>query len=346
VKRIVLLQGLRAAAALAVTIHHLLHEPYGAASAAWLSRLPWEAGVDVFFVISGFVMVYASRRLFGAPRASRIFLHRRLARIVPLYWASTTVFLVVAMMRPEALNSPSPTPAEILASYAFIPWARADGLIQPVYSLGWTLNYEMLFYAVFALFLPLSRGKTVISVTACLGVAVTAGWLYPPGVPALIFWSNPLVLEFVVGMGLALLAERGLALPNALRLAMAVLGLGLLMPNSWNGAFVPPFMAGASMLAAGCVLGPDPRVPRLLFVWMQRLGDASYGLYLLHPFALRAVTLAWGALGLTSVAAASLASATALGLALSAALVSYARIEAPLMRSLGSSATAPRPTGP
>jgi exopolysaccharide production protein ExoZ len=185
--RILLLQGLRAAAALSVTVHHMLHEPYGSIAIAWLSNLPWQSGVDVFFVISGFVIVHSSARLFGAAGASRVFLWRRLARIVPLYWVVTMAFLVVDVMFPHGLNSPSPGLLQILASYAFIPWPAENGLIQPVYSLGWTLNYEMMFYAVFALFLQLSRVRAVVAAAVVLGSAVIAGWVLRPQQPALIF---------------------------------------------------------------------------------------------------------------------------------------------------------------
>ena len=70
-----------------------------------IAAFPWEAGVDVFFVISGFIMVHASAPLFGtAPGGGRIFLARRIARIVPIYWAVTTLYLAIALAVPEFLN--------------------------------------------------------------------------------------------------------------------------------------------------------------------------------------------------------------------------------------------------
>src|SRR3954452_6003020 len=95
------LQALRAIAALSIAILHVLNEaiafdPSGAA-ARWHDALPWGAGVDLFFVISGFVMVYSSGDLFGQRDGASRFMLRRLIRIVPLYWAATTLFLLIAV---------------------------------------------------------------------------------------------------------------------------------------------------------------------------------------------------------------------------------------------------------
>ena len=84
-----------------MVVHHVLHEPYGGADTGLLSGLPWESGVDVFFVISGFVMVYSSSRLFAAPSGSRVFLRRRLARIVPLYWTATELVCNLKIVQSE-----------------------------------------------------------------------------------------------------------------------------------------------------------------------------------------------------------------------------------------------------
>ena len=332
--RILLLQGLRAAAALAVVVLHTLHEPYGAPAAAFLSRVPFAAGVDVFFVISGFVMVHASGRLFGARGATGSFLGRRLARIVPLYWAATTVFLLIAAVLPRGLNSPAPDFAEVMASYAFIPWPRADGLVQPVYSLGWTLNYEMFFYLVFSLLLPLSRVRAVASVACVLTALVVIGQDYPPRQLGLVFWTGPMLLEFIAGMGLAMLVGRGVTLPSAARIVLGLLGLALLSLVPPGVPFLPACLPGASVLVAAVVLGREPGMHGGVVRWMVRLGDASYALYLLHPFVLRTLTIGFGALALSGLTASLLVSATAVILACCLALISYTWFEAPLTRGL------------
>jgi peptidoglycan/LPS O-acetylase OafA/YrhL len=225
------------------------------------------------------------------------------------------------------LNTAPPSLGAVLAAYTFLPWARPDGLVQPVYSLGWTLNYEMFFYAVFALFLGLPRPRAVAAVALALGAAVLAGWLLRPASVALAFWTNPIMLQFAAGMGLALL---GVSLPGAARLVLAVAGLALLVlaPEEWHRGL--RFAPGAVLLVAAAALGPEPRLGPRTAAWMARLGDASYALYLVHPFALRGVALAYAALGLP----AALAAALAVTLAVAVALASHRWFEAPLTRRL------------
>src|ERR1700730_16181483 len=141
-RAIVSVQALRAIAALAVVLCHAdqihrwllgLKDPYP------LEQLA--SGVDLFFVISGFVMVYSSRDLFAVKGAARTFFTRRVARIVPPYWA-VMVIAIPLMALPSDWRS-------LLGSYLFIPYRAPGDNIVPVYGVGWTLNFEMFFYALF-----------------------------------------------------------------------------------------------------------------------------------------------------------------------------------------------------
>ncbi len=145
------IQILRAVAALAIALLHSFQDAENLARRAGFEitlqgRWPLEAGVDLFFVISGFVMVYASRDMFGSAGSVAPFLRRRAARIIPIYWAVTIIYLVISLGGLGPVNRPKPDGWEILASFLFIPWpVGGSTLVQPVYSLGWTLNYEMFF---------------------------------------------------------------------------------------------------------------------------------------------------------------------------------------------------------
>jgi peptidoglycan/LPS O-acetylase OafA/YrhL len=97
-------------------------------------------GVDIFFVISGFVMVYSSERLFGQPGAPITFFARRLARIVPLFWAATTILVWVVV--------PYASTKAVLGSLFFGPHIPSEA---PLLLVGWTLIFEMFFYVVFAI---------------------------------------------------------------------------------------------------------------------------------------------------------------------------------------------------
>ncbi len=140
------IQLLRALAALSVVITHTLHE-----TGAHEQTLNLGFGVDVFFVISGFIMAQTSLREFGMAGAPLRFFLRRLARVAPIYWLLTTLMLAGSLIAPSLLNVPTGGLGHIVASYLFIPDARGAGEMRPVLALGWTLNYEMFFYALFSL---------------------------------------------------------------------------------------------------------------------------------------------------------------------------------------------------
>ena len=303
------IQVLRAFAALAIVIHHGIFETVAFAASGGTAFLPpkilpWPAGVDLFFVISGFVMVVSSQRLFGKAGGPRHFLWRRAARIVPLYWAATALVLLASALIPGAVSTVRPSLAMALASFAFIPMARPDGVTQPVYSLGWTLNFEMFFYAVFALFLPLSRSRALAGIALALGAATVFGLLVRPANAALAFWSAPMVLLFVAGMGIATLRLAGFGLPLPFRLSMVLAALALLALDPFGLMRDPLAMvqtldvariaawgvpAALLMMAAALRGKEEPAERRSGAVWtlLVALGEASYALYLIHPFVFR-----------------------------------------------------------
>jgi peptidoglycan/LPS O-acetylase OafA/YrhL len=292
------IQLLRGLAALSVAFLHAQHDAQGLAertarSFEAISVFPFMAGVDVFFVISGFVMVYASGPLYGAEGARGVFLARRFARIAPLYWAVTSLYLAVVLTAPSLLNSPSPSAWMVVASYLFIPATRSDGLVQPLYSLGWTLNYEMFFYALFALVLvfPLKRAVVVL-MALLIGLSVAGSLVRFP--QPLRFWTDPIVLEFAFGVGLGWLKLQGVTLSRPWRWALSILGVALLMlvttEIGQSVGFVRPLHWGipAALLVAAAAFGearPDA-VVRSTRVGAA-LGDMSYAIYLIHPFVIR-----------------------------------------------------------
>lgn len=306
------IQWLRALAAAMVVVHHARHE-IAALGLRGLENavLPWWAGVDVFFVISGFIIVHATGAVGAAPGGRGRFLAHRIARVVPLYWLVTTLFLAIALVRPSLLGDGSAAaldPAYVAASYLFWPLARADGTPQPLYGLGWTLNCEMFFYAAFALGLGWGRRVAVAWIAAFLVLLTILGAaLFWTALP-LAFWSNPVVLEFLLGAGIALARAEGLRLGGPVRGGLTALGLGLLGLAEALGAeplgFARPLVFGlpAALLVAAAGLGgagrgvETPGSPPLR--WLGALGNASYALYLVHPFVLRAGREAIGRLGL------------------------------------------------
>jgi len=292
--KLLYIQILRAGAALSVAILHAQHDAGAmAAQMNWpfqaLDHIPFGAGVDIFFVISGFIIVYSSQKLFEIPQAGRVFLTRRLVLVVPLYWTATTLYLGVALVLPGAVNSEILDPGFVLSSYLFIPMARPDGLVQPLYSLGWTLNYEMFFYAIFALVLVWPKQRGVLALIALMVAAAALGRIVKLPQP-LGFWTDPIILEFAFGMALALLKIERVVLPRSLRAVLVLGGLGLLVLGADAGTpRVFAYGVPAALFVAAAALGVERARADTWFTRVgSALGDASYALYLIHPFVVRA----------------------------------------------------------
>ena len=263
--------------------------------------VPWGAGVDLFFVISGFIMVHASARLFGRDGARVEFLRRRLIRIVPLYWLATTAFLALLAAATLKGGDPFPDARAILASYAFVPAdTYGDGHLFPVFDLGWTLNYEMFFYGLLALVVAWPRRRALAALGVLLAVLVGIGAVVP-GPSAAWFWTRPIILDFGLGLLVGALVAGRVVLPVRLRGVMALAGVAMLLADPFHvfdgvvgttvaNAWPRVLVAGVPvvMVLAAALLGPEPRLPRGAAPF-TRVGDASYSLYLFHPFALIAM---------------------------------------------------------
>ncbi|MFD0934864.1 acyltransferase family protein [Methylobacterium trifolii] len=344
---IVPIQILRACAAAMVVVHHGLHEAaalnLAGSGAEAVARLPWWAGVDVFFVISGFIIVQASGPRYDAPGGRRRFLVHRVARVVPLYWLVTALYLAVALAAPSSLGDAGAAardPGYVAASFLFWPALRPDGTPQPLYGLGWTLNCEMVFYGLFALGLGHGRRVAVAWIVGFLGLLTAAGALVPLSGLPLAFWSNPVVLEFALGAGLGLARSEGLRLPSPARLVLAVAGIGLLFLQAGGAdpeGFARPLGFGlpAAMLVAAAAFGSahekrDPAPVR----WLAAIGDASYALYLVHPFVLRAAREGVLRLGLAPWLGTLGVLCLMLALSVGAALLVFRFVERPATRRL------------
>lgn len=336
------LQYLRALAALTVVIHHagfdagVLAQKTGQVFS--LETIPWMAGVDMFFVISGFIMVYASGSLFEQNGGTLVFLKRRLVRIIPLYWLMISLFLIVMLLTPQALNSEKPGFWQIIASYLFIPHTRNDGLVQPVYSLGWTLNYEMFFYLVFACSLIFSRQKAVAGLSFLFLGLVAIGYIYEPLPQPFGFWTNSIILEFVFGMWIACLWQSSVKIKSMVLYGAAIFAFALLIIDLSN--ILPRFLAFGVPAAILVTVAAFKSDRSFLPVWLQQtgllIGNASYALYLVHPFIVRAGRIAFERTGLSGSIALWVYIVICVFASCAAALVLYRWFEKPVMQKLSS----------
>ena len=193
------IQILRFVAALAVAVAHL----QGDLRRLSLPTLPdgfviGAVGVDLFFVISGFVIVYSSENLFGRSDAPLYFFLRRAARIWPMYAAFTLAITAHLLYRYGTLEIAGHSWASLAASLAFIPFVNLHGTTTPIYGVGWTLNFEMFFYLLFACLVWLPRLWATTAAATVLLTLVLAGRLEMiPGPYNLL--TSTIVLEFAYG---------------------------------------------------------------------------------------------------------------------------------------------------
>lgn len=341
--RIDSLQILRFLAAFLVLCGHSQHalvERIGAGAGPWgFVPLDWGLGVDVFFVISGFVMYYMMHDRFGNAGAAADFLRRRLIRIAPLYWLFTTLAIVVMV----ATGAPRPGPLNLLFSYLFLPGPVCGDYCFPAFTLGWTLNYEMMFYLVFAIALPFRRtAGLAIIVGTILGLMVAAQ-LAPPGWTMLHFWGYPLTGEFLAGIALAHLFLKGVRIPRGAALAMLPLALVLAVIGYQTDAYdtIGRIVTGgvpATLIMAAAVLGLEPRggrqlAPTGIAALLVAGGDASYALYLSHPIAIKVAEAIMQKLGLFARAPVMLLPIAIVG-ALIGAVIVHRWIEKPMLAFL------------
>ena len=283
------LQALRGIACLLVVLLHLwgMEKAFGGQT---LSAVEWFgfAGVDLFFVISGFIITTTSRRHLGVPAQAPTFLFRRLWRIYPMFWVAMAISVPASM----ACFDPAP-----LLNLSGETWAKWLALLPSkpenlVIVQAWTLEYELMFYLVFA---------AVLCVPPRLGAGLLAGWAIIVGVemvfgggrkPFAGHFQSPYVLEFLAGSLIAWLSEKGVRAGGWLALAggVASAAVGILVASRMAPEAVPAALAGeplrvpifgpaSALIVYGFVsLEGRMRMPRSLL----RIGDASYSLYLLH----------------------------------------------------------------
>jgi peptidoglycan/LPS O-acetylase OafA/YrhL len=279
------IQVLRAVAALGVVTFHLAAE-INTVGTPFPELFIGSAGVDLFFVVSGYVMVSSSSSLFGAPGGAATFLSRRLIRIVPLYWAASTVLLVHTLMRHSDLQSADLSWGALIASFAFIPYPRPSGEFGPLLKVGWTLNYEMFFYVIFAAALAFRRAVAlalVVCVVAGVAIASMAVW---PGAQITSVWPAPIIAEFAFGVLVGAMKLRGAQLSRWVSALLIIIGTALLLAPYAFGLTEPRLLlwgAPMAMIVAGAALG-EWKGEGVFSRGMAKLGDASYALYLIHPF--------------------------------------------------------------
>lgn len=304
-EKLLSVQALRGIAALLVVLFHI--------DAMFRGGGPWSraagefwgrgfAGVDLFFVISGFIMVYVSRDIAPSLKSAGRFLYDRVTRIYPLWWVFAGLMMVyfyTAYGSPAAPDKAAgdAIPAYIAKSLLLLPQTE-----DPVLGVGWTLIYEMQFYLLFAIGLLFARKWLPIWIGIWSAVILVGSliWAQPlhAGNLAQLFIS-PLNIEFILGALVALYVSRGPLKNGAIWLGLGAIGFAaalLFFPDNkiipFNWTRVVCFGIPGALIILGVVTLEREgrlRVPSPLV----KIGDWSYSLYLSHLLVLLSLTRIW-----------------------------------------------------
>ncbi|MDF2996117.1 MAG: hypothetical protein K0R27_1754 [Xanthobacteraceae bacterium] len=332
-------QILRFIAAAVVLFGHAQHEAQSftisGANFIMFTPIDWGSGVDIFFIVSGFVMYYICHDRFGRDGEVGRFLKRRVIRVVPPYWLFTGLMIVATVLFSAQLNHSSIDLNHVLASLFFLPWVNPYGETLPFLILGWTLNYEIFFYICFAVALYFPRAWGVTTLCFAFAAAAALHPIVPDSAWMLRFWSDPIILEFLMGIALAALFLRGFRLSPMVGLLL-VLGGFILLTVFFMSGFREPSLrflwsgAPALLISAGLALQSEGERHSPAYRALVSCGTASYSLYLSHPFTINAVGLVWRKLALDMPWLFVFVTCVA---SIAASLVVYALVEKPLVSS-------------
>jgi exopolysaccharide production protein ExoZ len=266
------LQAVRALAAIGVVVFH-----FGLMPATSLPFLVGASGVDIFFVLSGFIIAHSSTR------SARHFLAHRLIRVLPAYWIATVIAALFTLQNLDLSEAAD----WLVQSLFYLP---GPGGRPALIFVAWTLVYELAFYLLYwtALRFGARRAPAIaLALLLILGLADFPGWPGP--------W--PLLIEFGIGIGIFLLTERLAAVravPGVVGLSIAALGVALLATTPLLTSYNPDdYQSMQRVLAWGLPAGAlvlglviaEQRGIAIRSKAVLLLGAASYAIYLLHPIA-------------------------------------------------------------
>ena len=295
------IQALRGIAVITVVLLHLKlverkYSPTNFLLPDWLDFGIF--GVDLFFVISGFVMVTVTHGKFQSLKNSLLFLYHRFSRIYPLYWIYTTIALIVFIIQPSWVNSSQGNQVNVLSSYLLLP----DNHL-PLVQVGWTLIHEIYFYLVFFVIM-ISLSQTYLPIALLFWGGLIAIFSHPTANPYYNIIFHPLTIEFISGCLIAVyfnkfstlkLKGNYLLVISWLSIVAAVFSFVFFRnqtghtPENWYRVLcygIP------SIIIIFCVVNAE-RNGALIPQPLIQTGNASYSIYLSHLFTINLIGKIW-----------------------------------------------------
>ena len=231
-----------------------------------------EEGVDIFFVISGFIMAYSTRRVVESKnkiKETQKFLVRRFIRVVPLYWIALLWAAKLELVKNGlTLN--------LIQDFLFLTRLHSTGEIWPVLIVGWTLNYEIFFYIVFGLCFVFGYWR-YLSLILIFSLLVLMGHIDDSNSVIKQFYTSSIILEFVLGIGVYYLSNKLLlSKTNATILILCAIII-LFKDNSGLTRAIADGLPASMIVYSAIILFKDSS-----FSILNKLGEASYSIYLFH----------------------------------------------------------------
>lgn len=277
-------QALRALAAWVVVFHHVMQVFFDFKADSFLGYLFTDkgaVGVDIFFIISGLV-IYLSTQ--GKSITPWRFMLNRALRIVPAYWLYSLIAAVIIAFANPVMPTQAFDLQHLMMSLLFIPAENPAGFgLYPTLNVGWTLNYEMFFYLLFALAFIVPERFRLLLITSSLllfGLLATQPWVSD-------FYRNSIVYEFLFGVLLGMVYSRGWIRQGLWIPLLLIAGALMAIYHLDNSMRLLHWGVPSAMIVAACIaMEPWFKDSRLL----ARMGDLSYSVYLLHVIVL---SLGW-----------------------------------------------------
>ena len=310
------------------------------------------AGVDLFFVLSGALMLHAYQEDLGNPARLGAYLGRRAARVMPLLWLLTTAKILLLLAVPALSRADRVSLDVVVASYLMLPLPWPS--VYPIIGVAWTLAHEVAFYAIVALGILLGKRAFWICLTVWTAAVIWANFAAPAGtlqnapswVRFVLYERNA---EFLIGalvyrLSATLAAAHktgGLALP------ISVLGFGIVwfsisaylefLQGHDDASLIVRYAIPSALVVFSALIIPDNFLSRpfaaRVFALPLLIGAASYSLFLSHFLALDATMFLFGALGLQSLGIPpTLLPSAMVTVACVGALFLHKLVELPLMR--------------
>ncbi|WP_336972640.1 acyltransferase [Sphingobium aromaticiconvertens] len=329
-QKLVGIQALRGIASLAVILYHVARHMDQVTASPLMMRFfqPGHAGVDLFFVLSGFIILHVHRIDIGQPDRLRHYVRQRFLRLMPIYWIALVLTALALIAAGHMVSS-----GALLWSATLLPTVQ-----EPLLGIAWTLQHELIFYMVFALLIFSRRLGVTLLVIWTGWIMLAALGLVAAVVPDRI--TNLYNLEFLAGMGAAaLLASGRITAPRMMTGAGATLLLAACVAESMGvlDGYGPlarlAYGVPSALLIAGLAAWEQARgmvVPAPL----RALGEASYSLYLFQFLGLSAAWQIWQRLGLDAAAMPLLCYLVLAAAALIAGLAMSLLVEQPLLARL------------